>query len=294
MIEPWAAVSADGASDRFCERCGSPARPDGALRRVGLTTCKACGIHACERCWARSVGACPACGVAIAATSVLRSLRETGRVAAVPSAPPAGLPTPTRTPRKAAGAAVAILLALGATAFAFVLRPAAPPAGQVAGIAGTPGASADAADRSGSSAAPTGPAHPAAATGRPTGAPGRGQVVGGAADEPRAGGPGSSSPDPIPTRPATPAPTRAPTPEPTPTPAPEPTPTSPPTPTPCLLVAPQLIGELRSDARGIWAGAGFTGRVTALGGHGNYVIGSQSRTAGREYPCDSELTIGPT
>jgi len=100
-------------------------------------------------------------------------------------------------------------------------------------------------------------------------------------------------PGPTPAPPATPAPTRAPTPEPTPTPPLEPTPTSPPTPAPCIAVAPQLIGELRSDARQMWADAGFTGRVTALAGHGNYVIGSQSRTAGREYPCDSDLTIGP-
>jgi hypothetical protein len=31
----------------------------------------------------------------------------------------------------------------------------------------------------------------------------------------------------------------------------------------------------------------------ALGGPGNYVIGSQTRTAGEAYPCDSDVTIGP-
>ena len=291
MIEPWAAASADGAPDRFCERCGSPARPDGALLRVGLTTCKACGIHACQRCWARSVGACPACGVATEATSVLRSLRGTDRAATVAVAPLARPPARTNAPR-AAVAAIATLLALGATAFAFMPRGAAPLAGGVAGVAGMPAASADGSATSGSSATPSVPSRPAAATGRPTAGAGRGEVAGDVSGGSSAGDPGSS--DPTPTPPARPAPTRAPTPEPTPTPLPEPTPTSPPTPSPCLAVAPQLIGELRSDARGIWAAAGFTGRVTALAGHGNYVIGSQSRMAGHEYPCEADLTIGPT
>jgi len=295
MIEPWAAASADGAPDRFCERCGSPARPDGAVLRVGLTTCKACGIHACQRCWARSVGACPACGVATEATSVLRSLRGTDRAATVAAAPLAMPLARTHAPRAATVAAVAILLALGATAFAFMPRPGAPPAGGVAGIADIPGTRADREAGNGSSPFPSVPATPATTTDRPTAAAGGGEVAGDVSDGSSAGDPGSSDQDPGPTPapPATPAPTRAPTPEPTPTPPLEPTPTSPPTPAPCIAVAPQLIGELRSDARQMWADAGFTGRVTALAGHGNYVIGSQSRTAGREYPCDSDLTIGP-
>lgn len=290
MIEPWAAASADGAPDRFCERCGSPARPDGAVLRVGLTTCKACGIHACQRCWARSVGGCPACGIATEATSVLRSLRGTDRAATVAPAPLVPPPARTRVPRAPAVATIATLLALGATAFALMPRGVAPPLGGVAGISGTPGASMEGSAGIGSSATPSTSEKPAAATDRPTAGAGRGDVAGDVSDGSSAGDPGSSNPDPdpTPTPPATPAPTRAPTPEPKPTPAPEPTPA------PCLLVAPQLIGELRSDARQIWASAGFTGRVTALAGHGNYEIGSQSRTAGRVYPCDSDLTIGPT
>lgn len=291
MIEPWAAASADGAPDLFCERCGSPARPDGALLRVGLTTCRACGIHACQRCWARSVGACPACGVTIEATSMLRSLRGTDRAATVSPAPPAPRSSRTHSPRAATLTAVAILLAVGATAFAFIPRPV-PPVGGVAGIASTPGAGTRGAAGPGSSTTPPVSAEPATPTGRPPAGPGRGDVAGDVSDGPSAGA-GSSGPDPTPTPRVTPGPTRAPTPEPTGTPAPEPTPTSAPTPTPCFAVAPRLIGELRSDARQIWADAGFTGRVIALGGRGNYVIGSQSRTAGHNYPCDSNLTIGP-
>jgi hypothetical protein len=162
---------------------------------------------------------------------------------------------------------------------------------EVAGLVGTPGANVDGAGPSRSSAAPPVPVGPGVATSRPTPASGPGQATGGGSNKTTTGGSGSSTPDPVPTPRDTPAPTRAPTPDPTP--APEPTPTSSPGPTPCLLVAPRLIGELRSDARTIWSGAGFTGRVIALAGHGNYVIGSQSRTAGHTYPCDSDLTIGP-
>jgi hypothetical protein len=43
----------------------------------------------------------------------------------------------------------------------------------------------------------------------------------------------------------------------------------------------------------LWIAAGFTGVVTALEGHGNYVIGSQNRTAGKAYPCDTGVTVGP-
>ena len=296
MIEPWAAASADGAPDRFCERCGSPARPDGGLLRLGLTTCKACGIHACQRCWARSVGACPACGVPTEATATLRSLRGTDRAATVSAAASPPPPSRSTAPRVAVAAAVAIALALGATALAFMPRPQGPPLGGVAGITGTPSATADGPATSGSSAGPSAPPKAAGASGRPTAGAGRGELAGDVSGGSGAGDPGSSNPDPgatpTPRPPATPAPTRAPTPEPT-LPPPEPTPTSPPTPAPCLAVAPRFLGELRSDARGIWVSAGFTGRVTALAGHGNYVIGSQSRTAGREYPCDSDLTVGP-
>jgi hypothetical protein len=54
-----------------------------------------------------------------------------------------------------------------------------------------------------------------------------------------------------------------------------------------------LTGERRNDAPAIWSQAGFSGPVTALEGHGNYVIVTQSLTVGREYPCDARVTIGP-
>src|SRR3954471_10172194 len=139
MIEPWAARSADGAPDLFCERCGSPAGPDGGLQRVGLSTCQACGIHACPRCWARSVGACPACGVSIATTRVLRSLPDSP--APPPARTPAGArPRPRRARRAPAVVAAAGLLAVLAIAFASILAGTTSPAGRVAGIVGTPGA----------------------------------------------------------------------------------------------------------------------------------------------------------
>jgi hypothetical protein len=95
--------------------------------------------------------------------------------------------------------------------------------------------------------------------------------------------------EPTPTPPATPAPTPRPTPAPTPRPTPAPTPH----PTACVLAAPQLVGERRNDAAGLWEAAGFTGTVTALPGSGNYVIASQDVLAGQTYPCDSSVTVGP-
>jgi hypothetical protein len=91
-----------------------------------------------------------------------------------------------------------------------------------------------------------------------------------------------------------PAPTPHPTPEPATTPEPTPRPTPAPTPRPkaCVLPAPQLVGEHRNNAAGIWSGAGFTGAVTALG-NGNYVIASQDLLAGQMYPCDASVTVGP-
>jgi hypothetical protein len=53
------------------------------------------------------------------------------------------------------------------------------------------------------------------------------------------------------------------------------------------------VGQHRSGASRLWSAAGFTGAVTALGGHGNYLIASQDRTAGASYPCASGVTIGP-
>ena len=84
------ASSADRTDDRFCERCGNQADPATTLSRVGLTTCRACGLHACQRCWARSVGWCPACGVSMVAMPLQRSLpaeqRQGGHAAVLPVA----------------------------------------------------------------------------------------------------------------------------------------------------------------------------------------------------------------
>jgi len=84
-----------------------------------------------------------------------------------------------------------------------------------------------------------------------------------------------------------------PTPTPVPTATPTPTATPAPTPTPCTLAAPQLVGQRKNDAAGLWSGAGFTGTVTTLPGTGNYVIGSQDKIAGQQYPCNSSVTVGP-
>lgn len=89
-----------------------------------------------------------------------------------------------------------------------------------------------------------------------------------------------------------PTPTSTPTPAPTPAPTPGPTPT--PAPTPCMIVAPQLIGQLKSTAAATWNGAGFTGTVTTQPpGPKNYVIGTQDKVAGQPYPCNSSVSVGP-
>ena len=94
------ASSADRTDDRFCERCGNQADPATTLSRLGLTTCRSCGLHACQRCWARSVGWCPACGVSMVATPLLRSLpaaqRRDGAVLAAPAAAAAVAAGPRR------------------------------------------------------------------------------------------------------------------------------------------------------------------------------------------------------
>ena len=103
----------------------------------------------------------------------------------------------------------------------------------------------------------------------------------------------TTRPTAAPTPPPTPAPTPAPTPHPTPQPTPKPTPKPTPTPPACVATAPQLVGERRFDAAGIWSDAGFTGAVVALPGNGNYVINSQTLVAGQTYPCAASITIGP-
>ena len=131
MIETSSA--ADRMDEQFCENCGSPAGPQLSLTRTGLVTCPACGIHACKRCWARSVGFCPACIASI----------STAPSAEVPPVPAASTPGPrsARRPLLAlAAAGGAFVLAATVFAFGFVTPPG--PTGGVAGITGTPEVSA--------------------------------------------------------------------------------------------------------------------------------------------------------
>ena len=191
-----------------------------------------------------------------------------------------GQPSRTRT-RWPAVVVVAIVVFAGST-LAWIVGGTARPQGGVAGLVGTPGPTAgpyrtlDAA-----SGAPGAAIGGVAADLTPT--PATGPDVAGE----QGGGPTTSTPAP-PQR--TPAPTG--TPSPTPTGPPQ---TPPPTPSPasCVAEAPRLVGETRGDAARIWKAAGFTGTVTALPGHGNYVIATQSRTAGADYPCDADVTVGP-
>lgn len=60
-----------------------------------------------------------------------------------------------------------------------------------------------------------------------------------------------------------------------------------------MAQAPKLVGQPWNGAAKIWRDAGFTGAVTRLTGKGNYVIATQDRVAGRAYPCDSTVTVGP-
>jgi len=284
MTYPRAASLADRMADRFCERCGAPAGPQTTLTRSGLTTCRACGIHACMRCWTRSGRSCPACGVSIAASLVLGSLpteqpRAAGSAGAALPTPASAVATPGHRPARSrlrAPVAAGSVLALTATVFVFVFGAALQPSGGVAGVTGTPGASSPVASGNAVGSGPSAPDR-AGTNSPPTGA---------STTEP----PGPQ-PMTVP-RQATPDP---PGPRPTPKPTPKPEPSIAPTPAPsrCVATAPNLLGQHRSDAHRQWIAAGFSGAVTALDGQGNYVIGSQDRTPGASYPCDTELTIGP-
>jgi hypothetical protein len=179
-----------------------------------------------------------------------------------------------------------------AIAFASVLGVPAGPSGQVAGIVGKP---VDATER------PTPPEAIAAKT-APTDRNGGTQIAAGRGSSngtttPQSNGSTPAVADPTPTSlpdpPSSPEPAPTPTPTRAPRPTPPPKPTPDPTATPCLAIAPQLTGERRNSAAAIWTQAGFSGRVTALEGHGNYAIATQSLTVGHEYPCDAGVTIGP-
>jgi len=204
------------------------------------------------------------------ATSPLRPM-PTSVVASPTDASPMASRRLPRAHRRWAAAAVATVLAVTAIAFASALSIPTGPGGQVAGIVGMPHDATDRPRPSGFVAT----RGPAAGGGEPPEVAEQGSTTGTSA--PRSGG---STPE-------------APVPTPPPRPRPIPTPTANPTATPCLAVAPQLTGERRNDAAGIWSQAGFSGPVTAVEGHGNYLIASQSRTAGREYPCNVGITVGP-
>ena len=286
--------AADRMDEQFCENCGSPAGPQLSLTRTGLVTCPACGIHACKRCWARSVGFCPAC---IASISTAPSAEE-------PPVPAASTPGPrsARRPLLAlAAAGGAFVLAATVFAFGFVTPPG--PTGGVAGITGTPEVSATDGLGFGAPATPdtegTDPPAPDG-TGDGSDRTARPGAVEPSAPSPTPEPPAAPTPKEIeppaptpaptttPTPAPTPAPTTTPTPAPTPSPTPKPTPAPTPTPTPvpsgCIATAPNLVGEHRSDAHRLWTAAGFTGDVTALAGQGNYVIASPGSDARRKLP----------
>jgi hypothetical protein len=287
MIRARIQAAADRPDDRFCERCGNPAGPRTTLTRAGLTTCQACGIHACERCWARSAGWCPACGVSIVAAPLQRTLpSEKWRAGGVGAATPrmSGAAAATAGRRSSRGrlpavAAAGAALVVTATAFAVMFGVPLGPNGGVAGVTGTPGVSGlDGGGIATPVASQDGIVSDPSATERPR----TGSGTTGAGAEPPLPGGGTQPPRPTPAPRVTPRPTTKPKPTPGPT-----------TPPGCVATAPKLVGQHRSDARRLWLKAGFSGGVTALDGQGNYVISSQNRTPGAKYPCDTAVTIRP-
>jgi len=194
-------------------------------------------------------------------------------------------------------AAVGGAFLVAALALVFVVGAPFRPTGGVAGATGTPGLDGfgfalpgASSETLGSGPAGTDPDRTGtAATPRPGPTPTpRPRGVKSALD-PTADPGGTAPPTAAPTAPPTPDPTPAPTPQPTPKPTPRPTPK----PTPCVATAPNLVGQHRNAARRLWSAAGLTGTVTELDGHGNYTIGSQDRTPGADYPCDTGVTVGP-
>lgn len=294
MIQPLAATRSGGTDDLYCERCGAPAGPLTTLGRVGLSRCVACGVHACQRCWARATAGCPGCGAAAARGAIVGSRASSraswsrprsawSRPRPVSPAAVAGAgadrpisPGRPRQDRSAAVAAAMVVVAL--FAFAFIvsgpLRPTGGFEGAVEGAVGTPGTGA------------AGSVRPDVTRRSPAPAGGGETVRVPVATQ---NGPTTPTSEPAPIMTATPTRTPAPTPGATPVPTPRTTPV----PTPCVVEAPQLVGERRRDAPGIWHAAGFTGDVTALPGNGNYVIGTQDPAAGLDLPCDTPLTVGP-
>ncbi len=289
MTRPVAARP-PGADSQYCERCGDVAGEATSLRRVGLTRCPSCSVFACQRCWAKAAGACPGCGFSPVGASVVAAFRSkrdpvtsrplTGATAATGAAAMAR-PAPRRADRSAALAVLVTIVALSVVGFALAgpLRPS----NGVEGAVGTPGPVAVRSIEPSSGSSPVvvaggDGATPSPTAQRPTARP-TARPAPGVASTPR------------PNR--TPGSTPQPTPRSTPRPTPRPTVAPPPTPTPCVAVAPQLVGQKKSNATRLWHDAGFTGSVTTLPGHGNYRIATQNRTAGNTYVCGTSLTVGP-
>ena len=270
---------------QFCERCGTPVGSAAGSMRVGLKGCPSCGVYACGRCWARATRGCPGCGVPVGvAAGVGAAVERAGRSSKPPRA--------RRGPIAVAGVATAVLAAL---VLAFSLGGRVRTAGEQDLALRVPAASLAPADGQSPSSSYGGSVEAAtSSSGAP--APGRTSAprIPTANPIPRLGT-GEDGATPLAT--PQPASTNMPTPRPTPRPtfAPTPRPTFAPTPRPtaCPLPAPQLVGERKANAAAIWNAAGFTGAVVTLTGNGNYVIFSQDLVAGRIYPCDASVTVGP-
>ena len=288
------------ANSQYCEICGADAGPASTLRRVGPTSCAACGVHACRRCWARSAGGCPGCGPAFG--RVIKPAISSGARAgpAEPRADRAGIagrqPTrPRARPRRARRPpAVAAGIALLVTSIGIALAGPLGPGGGVEGLIGTPGRSAAAI---GAAPMPTGRPAPsrqrtAVSVEVATSTPGATQRPPAVATPVVTGTPTLPQPSEATSAP-TPGASTAPTTAPTSAPPSSSPPTAAPTPSRCTAVAPDLVGGRRSDAAGEWRAAGFTGGVTILAGHGNYRIGTQVPPAGATLDCDSSATVGP-
>ena len=273
-----------------CERCGNLIGPAATLMRIGLRICPSCGVFACDRCWGKAGGACPGCGASTASGSE-------GPVAAEAAALREGALARDRRGRdlrSPIAVAALVVVTVMVSVIAINVRSPFRPAGDVAGATGTPAALAGAPSGPGQSPPPS----PAAGTAEAPIGSSPSASLAATAVAPSASGtpaaPGVAAPSvPLSTPSPTPRRTATPTPRPTPVPTPRPTRAPTPRPTPCTQVAPQLVGERKTSAATIWSGAGFSGSVTTLPGHGNYLIASQDLVAGQTYPCDASVTVGP-
>ena len=171
------------------------------------------------------------------------------------------------------------------------------PTGGVAGVTGTPGATALGAF------GVTAPISSAAEGSSASGTASTGTAAGATPRPGRTAAPRSARRDPgtAPAGPAGPGPTRAPTAAPKPDRPRRANAQAHPRPDAALHARAHAVCRDGTEPRGPapqrgrpdLAAAGFTGTVTALNGHGNYLVASQDRTPGASYPCDAAVTIGP-